>query len=240
MNMRKIITLLALCCSVCLTHAQGKITLTTQKGLNSGNWSIELKANEADKASVWIDWNNNGSKDDGESEIDFHYGTSAEITSQTVTVYGNITSLKVPDMSLTAVDIVTAPQLENLDLRTNKLSAVDLSSCNKLQKLILSYNPINGITWPKENHISDLTLAGGTGFLSTVWDLSSFKDLEELKCNGNNITKLTLPTNNKLTILACYDNKLTEIDVSHNTHLDSLICDQNRLTTIDLSNNRVL
>lgn len=245
-----------------VTYTTDSPAITLTKGEASQTpWKLKVTPAETITRGIWLDANKDGVCQQEEQITSYDDVITIKLSSHEAILYGDYKTLDCGANELTAIDLSTHPELtqlycdkngitklsfastpllETLSCVENKLSRLDLSSCNKLQKLILSYNPINGITWPKENHISDLTLAGGTGFLSTVWDLSSFKDLEELKCNGNNITKLTLPTNNKLTILACYDNKLTEIDVSHNTRLNSLICDQNRLTTIDLSNNRVL
>ncbi len=61
-----------------------------------------------------------------------------------------------------------------------------------------------------------------------------------LDCNNNQLTKLDVSKNTKLTSLYCYGNKLTTLDLSNNTKLFYLQCSNNRLTNLNVSKNTAL
>lgn len=67
-----------------------------------------------------------------------------------------------------------------------------------------------------------------------------FTNLEVLYCEGNELTRLNVSKNTKLTRLDCDDNQLTKLDVSKNTELESLSCSYNQLTKLDVSKNTEL
>lgn len=245
---------------VSYTTESPAITLT-KKESSKTPWQFKVTPKETLKKGIWLDTNKDGVCQEEEQITSFDDIVKVDVSSRQVVLYGDYEALLCSGNELTAIDLSSHPQLtqlycdkneiatltlptntslETLSCVENKLSRLDLSQCSKLKKLLLSYNPINSILWPQENNIADLTFANGTGFMTTTWDLSAFKELKELKCNGNGITKLTLPENDKLLELACYNNKLTAIDLSRATRLSGLVCDQNRLTTLDLSNNQSL
>ena len=62
-----------------------------------------------------------------------------------------------------------------------------------------------------------------------------FTALEELYCQGNELTTLDVSKNTALKILACHSNLLTSLNVSKNTALEYLGCADNQLTSIDVS-----
>lgn len=64
----------------------------------------------------------------------------------------------------------------------------------------------------KELDVSNSNIANLEG-------IEHFTSLEKLNCSNNNITKLDLSRNIKLTTLDVSNNKLTELDLSHNTLL---------------------
>ncbi len=67
-----------------------------------------------------------------------------------------------------------------------------------------------------------------------------FSDLDYLNCSDNQLIKLDLSNNTKLTYLDCYFNQLTELNVSKNTELTYLDCSANQLTKININNNTEL
>ena len=82
--------------------------------------------------------------------------------------------------------------------------------------------------------------------IGIVWDncglsgsisFSGLNELKDLYCQNNELTKLDVSKNTKLTILHCDDNKLTKLDVDKNVKLINLYCDNNKLTKLDVSKN---
>ncbi|WNE40705.1 MAG: Serine/threonine-protein kinase PknD [Mycoplasmataceae bacterium] len=59
--------------------------------------------------------------------------------------------------------------------------------------------------------------------LSETLDLSDFIKLEELYCSINEISKIILPTGNRLKVLDCINNRLTDFDYT-NLKPESLVC----------------
>ena len=70
--------------------------------------------------------------------------------------------------------------------------------------------------------------------------IEGFVNLEELNCNGNDLTILDISSNINLTNLNCRNNNLITLDVSTNTLLDVITCSSNNLTTLNLNNNTIL
>ena len=67
-----------------------------------------------------------------------------------------------------------------------------------------------------------------------------FSYVQELYCNGNNLTTLDVSRNTNLVSLACGNNNITTLDLSRNTALTDLDCDNSNLTALDVSNNKAL
>ncbi len=67
-----------------------------------------------------------------------------------------------------------------------------------------------------------------------------FPNLETLDCKNNQLTRLDVSQNTKLTKLSCEFNQLASLDLSQNTALTQLECSGNQLTNLDLSKNSVL
>lgn len=121
--------------------------------------------------------------------------------------------------------------------------------------------PINSTHFPDDNFIAYVELRcdkDGDGTLSqaeldgvtelyvayaNIKDLTGielFPYLEKLDCKNNNLTRLDVSKNTKLTKLYCEFNQLTSLDLSKNTALTELNCQVNQLTSLDLSPNTAL
>lgn len=74
----------------------------------------------------------------------------------------------------------------------------------------------------------------------TTLDLKANKALEQLDCHGNKLTTLILGSNKTLETIDCYDNELTGLDVSGLRALERLDCHGNRLEALDVSKNEAL
>ena len=93
----------------------------------------------------------------------------------------------------------------------------------------------------KEIQISEveavLGLDVGIFNINTLEGIASFKNLEVLYCDYNNLTSLDVSKNLKLEFLECTINQLTILDVSKNLNLQDLYCPANSLTSLDVSKN---
>ena len=67
-----------------------------------------------------------------------------------------------------------------------------------------------------------------------------FPNLRFLLCYENQLTKLDVSKNTKLTVLSCGTNQLSSLDVSQNPALERLNCYENNLTSLDVSKNPAL
>ena len=74
----------------------------------------------------------------------------------------------------------------------------------------------------------------------TELDVTSNPALSSLSCNGNQLTELDVTGNPALTSLSCYGNQLTELDVTGNPALTYLDCGSNQLTELDVTGNKAL
>jgi len=71
-------------------------------------------------------------------------------------------------------------------------------------------------------------------------DVTPFKNLEYLNCQGNLLTSLDVSQNHKLKRLTCQWNHLPELDIRSNPNLEMLKCGGNHITSFNLSQNPLL
>lgn len=102
--------------------------------------------------------------------------------------------------------------------------------CDKDGDGPLSQAELDGVT---ELYVAYANIKDLTG-------IELFPNLEKLDCKNNNLTRLDVSKNTKLTKLYCEFNQLTGLDLSKNTALTELNCQVNQLTSLDLSKNTAL
>ena len=102
--------------------------------------------------------------------------------------------------------------------------------CDKDGDGTLSQAELDGVT---ELYVAYANIKDLTG-------IELFPYLEKLDCKNNNLTRLDVSKNTKLTKLYCEFNQLTSLDLSKNTALTELNCQVNQLTSLDLSKNTAL
>ena len=73
--------------------------------------------------------------------------------------------------------------------------------------------------------------------IKSLEGIQYFKNLNDLRCENNQLTTLDVSKNTKLIFLYCGSNQLTTLDVSKNTALTKLNCYENQLTSLDVSKN---
>ncbi len=192
-----------------------KMTLTTTKNVGE-TISLYISADEADKADVWIDLNNNGTKDSGESDILFENYKDYALGAQTITIYGKVPDLVCSDNSLSTLDVTKNTALTYLDCGYNSLTSLDVTKNTALTYLGCYYNSL------------------------TALDVSHNAALQQLECYVNSLSTLDVTKNTALTYLDCGYNLLPTLDVTKNTVLEELLCDENSLTELDVTNNTEL
>ena len=138
------------------------------------------------------------------------------LTSQTVTIRGDVTGFYCSYNQLKALDVSQNTALTRLYCGSNALTALDVSKNTALTHLYCDWNPL------------------------TTLDVSQNTALTELECVNNLLTALDISKNTALTTLDCYNNQLTALDVSKNTALTWLFCYNNQLTALDVSKNTEL
>lgn len=76
--------------------------------------------------------------------------------------------------------------------------------------------------------------------ISNLTGIEDFAALNELYCQGNNLTTLNFESNTQLKKLHCYSNNLSAINLNNNSLLEEANCNNNSILNIDISNNTLL
>ena len=184
--------------------AEGVITMTTSKRVGE-TITLAIKAN----GSVSINGVQESARTDG-------YSKGYTLTSQTITIRGNVTELSCENYNLdrgqlTSLNASGCTALTKLNCSENQLTSLDVSGCTALTTLSCS-----------ENQLTSLDISGCTA-------------LTTLSCSSNQLTSLEVSGCTSLTKLNCWGNKLTSLDVSGCTALTTLYCSSNQLTSLDVS-----
>ena len=185
-------------------------------------------------------------------------GITYKLTSQTVTIRGDVTYFDCSKNQLTALDVSKNTALEKLYCSENQLKALDVSQNTALKSIGCSFNQLTALDVSKNtkltylncesNQLTALDLSHNTALTTlycsnkqlTALDLSQNTALTELDCSNNQLTALDVSKNTALTTLQCFNNQLTALDVSRNTALTGLYCSHNQLTALDVSKNTAL
>ena len=162
---------------------------------------------------------------------------SYTLTSQTVTIGGDVTVLLCNDNQLTTLDVSKNTALTTLDCSKNQLTALDVSQNTALKWLSCSYNQLTTLDVSKNTALTRLDCRKNP---LTALDVSKNTKLKYLFCSKNQLTALDVSKNTALTSLTCSYNQLTALDVSQNTALTALYCYNNQLTALDVSQNTAL
>ena len=149
--------------------AEGVITMTTSKTVGK---TIKLKIEAY--GSVSIDGVRESARTDG-----YEYYT---LTSQTITIRGNVTKLDCSYNQLTSLDVSKNTALTRLWCFNNQLTSLDVSKNTALTVLACSNNQL------------------------TSFDVSKNTDLDMLDCSDNKLTSLNLSGCARLEMLFCASN----------------------------------
>ena len=200
--------------------AEGVITMTTAKGFGE-TISLTIQAN----GNVTIEGVKEPARPDG-------YGKNYTLTSQTITIRGDVTELICYSNQLTSLDVSGCTALTELGCSNNQLTSLDVSSCITLTKLACYNNQLTSLDLSKNIALTELTCSDNQ--LSSL-NLSKKSVLTSLNCNDNKLISLDVSGCTALTELKCLGNQLTSLNVSNCTALTKLDCCLNSLTSLDVS-----
>ena len=160
-----------------------------------------------------------------------------KLTSQPVTIRGDVTYLDCSKNQLTTLDVSKNTTLEKLYCSENQLTTLDASQNSALTTLTCKYNQLTALDVSKNPALTTLDCFDNQ---LTTLDVSKNTALTWLDCSHNQLTALDITQNIALTELYCTNNQLTALDLSQNTALAELYCRSNQLTTLDVSKNTAL
>lgn len=192
------------------------IKFTTSRAIGK-KINLKLTANPTDK--VWIDLNNNGKEDSGESisAADLNYSLkSYTIGAQNMAVYGKVTKFNCVQGNLTHIDATKNILLEDFRFYNNQVEFIDIS-----------------------NHVNLIKFVSGKNKLKFI-DVSKNTKLEYLGVFDNEITNVDVSTNKALNELNCYQTKIKFLDISRNYKLNKLSVGNTPLESLDVSKNTLL
>ncbi len=243
---------LLLLCSLALTAQEGGglrevaskdswIMLKT----TSANREWKLTASKSESAeAAWIDLNNNGSWDEGETIEDYDGSVSRfAVASTEVKIYGKLTELSMEPVSSQGVGGTK---------EGNHLVEVAFHNCTTLEKLNLSGNELTKVTLvpevsigtvgddrePQAPNLEDLILRENK--LQKL-DLTGLNKLWNIDASFNQLTEINLPNfEDDMTSVILRNNKFTELDLSKVPNIWMLSLDDNKLTHIKLGEQDVL
>ena len=155
-----------------------------------------------------------------------YYYYTKKLTSQTITIRGDVTDLFCCIHSLTSLDVSGCPSLTKLHCYNSQLTSLDLSRNPALTKLYCYRNKLTSLDLSKNPALTELNCSENK--LESL-NLSKNPALTELDCSENKLTSLDLSTTAPLVELNCSNNQLTALDVSQNAALTSLACDRNQI-----------
>ncbi len=205
--------------------AEGVITMTTSKKVGD-RIELYIRVN----GPVSIDGVRESARTDGS------YYTGYTLTSQTITIRGDVTSLgcgySYRGNRLTSLDVSGCTSLITLECCENQLTSLNLSGCTALTELSCF-----------SNQLTSLNVSGCTALTSlscfsnqlTSLDVSGCTSLTTLYCGQNQLTSLNVSGCTSLTSLSCSNNQLTSLNVSGCTALTTLDCSSNQLTSLNVS-----
>ena len=114
--------------------AEGVITMTTSKAVGE-TIALDIKAN----GNITIE----GAQETGRKD---YYGEELyRLSSQTITIRGDVTYLDCDYSRLTSLDVSGCTALTSLSCTSNQLTSLDVSGCTALTKLDCSDNPLTSI-----------------------------------------------------------------------------------------------
>ena len=170
-------------------------------------------------------------------------GSNTNVTNFSATNNPNLICIEVDD------EAYSIANWTNIDAQTNfsedcnaSAPTITIPDANFEQALIDSGYDTNGLTGNiLQSDAEAVTILNvGNKNISSLEGISGFINLQDLRCNNNNLTGLDVSNLTLLQILYSQGNNLTDIDVTANLGLFNLDVGANQITNIDISANQLL
>ena len=182
-------------------------------------------------SSFKMDWGDGVMKD--YEGADYFSGT---LQSTTLKVYGDgIMILFADNCDVTGIVINNEPSMSKILANNNHLSTIEVSMCPLLRGLYLSGNELMQVTLGDENKAGAVVVDLSRNRLSGALDVSKWTNISQIDVSCNELTRLTLPTDNDVLYkVICDSNRISELDLHGCTKLDYVSANANELTAINL------
>lgn len=232
--MKKLLLLLSIFLSAISIQAQNVMSFTTSRAVGKSVF-IAINAETANQANVWIDLNNNATKDANEAIVSFDQSSKTEyvLKSQTFSIYGAVTFIDCSNNNLTSLDLTSNSALKNLYCYKNDFTSLDLSQNNLLFRLNCAETQLTSLDLTNNHELTYLSCQMNP---FTSIDLSQNPFLKRVNCFFGHLSSLDVSHNLALEELYCYGNAITSLDLSQNTSLSDVQCYTNQLTVLNLAN----
>lgn len=154
------------------TPAGPSMTITTTKAVGE-TIQLHIYVGDDDKPDdVWIDLNNNGTKDSGEEIVDDRKYT---LGAKTITIYGKVTELACAHENFTKLDVSKNTALEYLTCIDCQLTELDVSKNTALVELFCVANQLTKLDLSKNTalrmlscSINDINEANMTALIKSL------------------------------------------------------------------------
>lgn len=250
---------------LCLSPAMADdvVKLTTGKAIGE---SVTLQVNQLKKGATvdWGDGNAVAVSAIGEKQLTIEGQLKGQTV--TITSPSKITLLVCDAQGITGLDLSGATNLLSLYCQNNDLTALSVSACKNLRDLNCANNKLAtlAITTTTNPNLENLNISGnglknisgstsGTTLSYSSSNLqhlnfsnnavqtyspgSTSKNIDVLRCDGNNLSRLALTGIDSLSVLTCNDNKLTALTLrAQKPTLRQIFAQNNQLTTLSLAN----
>ncbi len=123
---------------------------------------------------------------------------------------------------------------------TVSAQVVNIPDAN-FKNALLNHNPVINVNGDGEIQVSEALAFTGTltvqyKNISDLTGIEAFVNIQNLFCDNNNLTSLTIGNVPQLKVIGCSRNKLESLSVSNTPSLTGLSCYNNKLTSLTLDN----
>lgn len=226
------------------------LMLLSFKGVSGRSIKLYLDFFAA-KSDCWIDYNDNGVKDEGETFAQKELPETLEVTlgedgKQMVPIYGNVTHFMIADAEqdepvdfAVGVRVVRSAELTDFKWGAQMgMEDVDMQSAEVLANLSVMNNPLKDLKLPRKTTLKKLHLSGSP---LTSLDLKPYTNLVELRAEKMGLKSITLPRDNTSTQFRIWlnNNELTSLDLSTSPRLSQFYVNKNKLASLILGDPKI-
>ncbi len=195
---------------------------------------LSIDAEKANQADVWVDLDNNGTRDANENPLFISNGNGSSlyvIKNKEITIHGKVSYFFCGTNKITTLDVSDNPYLVELYCGDNQIDNLDISNNAQLKVLICDLNNLTTLDVSKNNQL--ITLDCTRNKLLTL-NLGQ-APLRKLLCDFNQLQSLDISKNIELRELKCRLNKIRALDFSQNPALEFIACHNNAINASALT-----